>query len=39
MMDDGTPQSMETAIWSVSGVKSVVGPTPYRAIPRRGRTG
>jgi hypothetical protein len=31
MMDDGSPESVEVAIWTVSGVKSVIGPTPYRA--------
>ena len=31
MMDDADPKSVETALWTVSGVKSVVGPTPYAA--------
>jgi hypothetical protein len=31
MMDDASAQSVEVAVWTVSGVKSVVGPTPYAA--------
>lgn len=31
MMDDGTNESVEAAILTVTGVKSVVGPTPYAA--------
>ena len=31
MMDDADPKSVETALWTVSGVKRVVGPTPYAA--------
>lgn len=31
MMDDGTNESVEAAIWTVAGVKSVIGPSPYRA--------
>ncbi len=31
MMDDATNESVEDAIWTVTGVKSVVGPTPYAA--------
>lgn len=31
MMDDGDAKSVETALYTVSGVKNVVGPTPYAA--------
>lgn len=31
MMDDGTAESVEAALWTVSGVKRVVGPTGYGA--------
>ena len=31
MMDDADPKSVETALWTVTGVKQVVGPSPYAA--------